>query len=321
MERIFIKDAKNKAESEIFVSGWIHSRRDHGKLIFIDLRDYSGLLQVVFTPNNKELYEKAQKLRSEWVVGVKGRVNERPKGMENSEIETGKIELQANELVIYSESKTPPFAIETDGREINEELRLKYKYLDLRRSRLVKNLSKRHELILFVRNWLSSQGFLEIETPNLTKSTPEGARDYVVPSRLQPGSFYALPQSPQQFKQLLMVAGLERYFQFARCFRDEDTRGDRQPEFTQMDLEMSFVEREDVMELNERLMIELVKKIFPDKKIQKIPFPRISYQEAMKKYKTDRPDLRNDPSTGLGASKEDPELLAFCWVVDFPFFE
>ncbi len=316
----FINNIKDKAGQEVFVAGWVHTRRDHGKLIFIDLRDRTGILQVVFLPTGqaslpgeKEAYEKAQKLRSEWVVGIKGILNQRPKGMENKELETGMVELQAKELVIYSEAKTPPFSVETDGKEIGEELRLKYRYVDLRRQRLARNMEVRHKLILFVRNWLSEQGFLEVETPDLTKSTPEGARDYIVPSRLQPGSFYALPQSPQQFKQLLMVSGIERYFQFARCFRDEDTRGDRQPEFTQMDFEMSFVEQEDVMALNEKLMIELIRKEFPQKKIQIIPFPRISYQEAMKKYGTDRPDIRGE--------KDNPDLLAFCWVIDFPFFE
>ncbi len=320
MQKSFIKEIKDKSGQEVFVAGWVHTRRDHGKLIFIDLRDRTGILQVVFLPSEKDAYEKAQKLRSEWVIGVKGTLNQRPKGMENKDLETGMVELQTEELIVYSEAKTPPFSVETDGKEINEELRMKYRYIDLRRQRMANNLEVRHKLILFVRNWLSERGFLEVETPDLTKSTPEGARDYVVPSRLQPGSFYALPQSPQQFKQLLMVSGIERYFQFARCFRDEDTRGDRQPEFTQMDLEMSFVEREDVMALNEKLMIELIQKEFPNKKIQSVPFPRMSYQEAMKRYGTDRPDLREDPSTALGAGKDDPDLLAFCWVIDFPFF-
>ncbi len=321
MQKLFIKETKDKSGQEVFVAGWVHTRRDHGKLVFIDLRDRTGILQVVFLPSEKDAYEKAQKLRSEWVVGIKGVLNQRPKGMENKDLETGMVELQAKELTVYSEAKTPPFTVETDGKEINEELRLKYRYVDLRRQRLARNLEVRHKLILFVRNWLSERGFLEVETPDLTKSTPEGARDYVVPSRLQPGSFYALPQSPQQFKQLLMVSGIERYFQFARCFRDEDTRGDRQPEFTQMDLEMSFVEREDVMALNEKLMIEMIQKEFPNKKIQSLPFPRMSHQEAMGKYGTDRPDIREHPSAALGTSKDDPDLLAFCWVVDFPFFE
>ena len=216
-------------------------------------------------------------------------------------------------MEVLNKSEPPPFPLDTDGHEIGEESRMKYRYLDLRRHRMAKNLLSRHDIIIFIRNWLSGRGFVEVETPILTKSTPEGARDYVVPSRLYSGSFYALPQSPQQYKQLLMVAGLEKYFQIARCFRDEDTRGDRQPEFTQLDLEMSFVEREDVMELNENLLIDLVKKIYPGKEIQEIPFPRLTYKEVMEKYNTDRPDLRSD--------KNNPNLLAFCWVIDFPFFE
>lgn len=313
MEKIFIKDVAGLAGQSVFVAGWVQVRRDHGKLIFIDLRDRSGILQVVFAPDNKELHAQADRLRSEWVVGIRGLVKERPQGMQNKNIATGTVEMQALELVFAYEAQTPVFAVDTDGKEINEETRLTYRYLDLRRERLQQNIAKRAEAILFVRNWLAKRGFLEIETPILTKSTPEGARDYVVPSRLYPGTFYALPQSPQQYKQLLMVAGFERYFQIARCFRDEDTRGDRQPEFTQMDLEMSFVEQEDVMRLNEELLIELVQILFPEKKIQEIPFPRISYQDAMQTYGTDRPDMRRD--------KNDPDLLAFCWVVDFPFFE
>ena len=238
---------------------------------------------------------------------------ERPKGMENSEIETGKVEVKVREITVLSESDTPPFPLDTSGYEIDEELRLKYRYLDLRRGRLRKNLILRHRVVKFIRDYLSERGFIEIETPILTKSTPEGARDYVVPSRIHRGRFYALPQSPQQYKQLLMVAGLERYFQIPRCFRDEDTRGDRQPEFTQLDLEMSFVEREDVMDLNEKLLISLIEEVYPKKKIQEVPFPRFSYKDVMEKYGTERPDLRKD--------KNDSNLLAFCWVTDFPFFE
>jgi aspartyl-tRNA synthetase len=217
------------------------------------------------------------------------------------------------EMEILNKSEAQPFPLDTDGYEISDEVRMQYRYLDIRRQRLAKNVRMRHEMTMLIRNWLSDNGFYEVETPILTKSTPEGARDYVVPSRLYPGNFYALPQSPQQYKQLLMVGGVEKYFQIARCFRDEDTRGDRQPEFTQLDLEMSFVKREDVMELNEKLLIELVQKLYPDKKIQEIPFPRITYKEAMEKYNSDRPDVRKD--------KDDPNLLAFCWVIDFPFFE
>lgn len=313
MQRTLINETKNLAGKEVNLFGWVNVRRDHGKIIFIDLRDRSGTVQVVFGPWTKDVYESANQLRSEWVVRIKGNVKERPEKMVNPDTETGKIEIEPLELEILNKSEAVPFPIDTDGYDINEEVRMQYRYLDIRRRRLNNNLSNRHQTIRFIRNWLSDLGFIEIETPILTKSTPEGARDYVVPSRLYSGKFYALPQSPQQYKQLLMVGGLEKYFQIARCFRDEDTRGDRQPEFTQLDLEMSFVQREDVMEINEKLLIELVKKLYPGKKIQEIPFPRLSYKEAMEKYNSDRPDLRKD--------KNDPNLLAFCWVVDFPFFE
>ena len=311
--RTMIADTKNLVGKEAELFGWVATRRDHGKIIFIDLRDRSGIVQVVFTPSDKELYATAEKLRSEWVVHISGEVASRPEKMINPELETGLVEIKPVKLEVLNEAQTPPFAVDTDGYEIGEESRMEHRYLDIRRYRLLKNLALRHMSATFIRNWLSAKEFIEVETPVLTKSTPEGARDYVVPSRLYKGKFYALPQSPQQYKQLLMVGGLERYFQIARCFRDEDTRGDRQPEFTQLDLEMSFVKREDVMELNEKLLIDLVKNIFPEKKIQQIPFPRLSYKEAMGKYCTDRPDLRQN--------KDDPNLLAFCWVVDFPFFE
>ena len=221
--------------------------------------------------------------------------------------------MEVKELKVLSEAKTLPFSVSKDGYEISEEKRLKYRYLDLRRSRLKRNMEMRNKVIRFMRDFLGEEGFVEIETPVLTKSTPEGARDFVVPARLQPGKFYALPQSPQQYKQLLQIAGFEKYFQIARCFRDEDPRADRQAEFTQLDFEMSFVETEDILNLTERLFIDLVKKIFPEKKIQKIPFPRIPYSEAMKKYNSDKPDIRRN--------KEDSEELAFCFVVDFPMFE
>lgn len=312
MQRTQILETKNLIGREVVLCGWIHNRRDHGKLIFIDLRDRSGIIQAVFTPNGAG-YDLAGQLRSEWVVRIKGKINPRPEKMFNDEIPTGRIEIEPLELEILNRAETPPFPVDTDGYEIGEESRMSYRYVDLRRQRMAGNLAIRHATALFIRNWLSDKGFLEVETPILTKSTPEGARDYVVPSRLYPGQFYALPQSPQQYKQLLMVAGLERYFQFAKCFRDEDTRGDRQPEFTQLDMEMSFVDREDVMRLNEELLIETVRKLYPQKKIQEIPFPRLTYKEAMEKYKTDRPDIRTN--------KDDTDLLAFCWVIDFPFFE
>lgn len=311
--RILIKDIINKTNESVELMGWVSVRRDHGKLIFIDLRDRSGVCQVVFLPKPEELHQSASRLRPEWVIKLKGKVNARPKGMENNEIETGAVEIQAEELEILSESEALPIAIETDGYEIGEEIRMKYRYLDLRRPRLTRNLKIRSAANKFIRDFLTDKDFIEIETPLLGKSTPEGARDYLVPSRMEKGKFYALAQSPQQYKQLLMAAGLERYFQIVKCFRDEDTRGDRQPEFTQMDLEMSFVNKEEIMELMEELAIALVKKIFPQAEISQIPFPRLSYKEAMKQYKTDRPDLRRDANNR--------QELAFCWVIDFPVFE
>lgn len=313
MERTYIKELSNHVEKEVLLKCWVDIRRDHGKLIFLDLRDMTGKVQAVALPNHGEAHALANTVRTEWVVEVKGKVNKRPERMVKTDVLNGGIEIEILEMTVLNAAATPPIDISTDGKEIGEETRLAYRYLDLRRGRLQKNIRSRHEIIHFIRNWLSHKHFTEIETPILTKSTPEGARDYVVPSRIYPGKFYALPQSPQQYKQLLMVAGFERYFQIARCFRDEDTRGDRQPEFTQLDIEMSFVNREDVMELNERLLIDIVTTLFPEKKIQEIPFPRITYKEAMEKYGTDRPDIRKD--------KNDPNLLAFCWVIDFPFFE
>ena len=312
MERIFINQLKNYLGQEVLLKGWVDTRRDHGKLIFIDLRDKTGVVQVVFLPHSS-VYEQAKELRSEWVVVVQGKVNERPKGMENPKIETGNLEIEATHLTILNKSQTLPIGIDTEGYEIGEEHRLKYRYLDLRRVRLQKNLRKRHEVILFMRNFLTNKGFVEIETPILTKSTPEGARDYVVPSRLYHGKFYALPQSPQQYKQLLMVAGFERYFQIARCFRDEDTRGDRQPEFTQLDLEMSFPTEEEVLNLIEDLYTKIVETLFPEKTITFKPFVRLNYQEVIEKYHNDKPDLRKD--------KNNPNELAFAFVVNFPMFE
>lgn len=298
---------------EVKISGWVAVRRDQGKMIFFDFRDASGIVQGVILPNAKEAHAVGEKLRTEWVVSVQGKVNKRPeKNIQKDKI-NGDIELEILAIEVLNEATTPVFDIGTDGREVGEDSRLEYRYLDLRRERLQRNLRLRHKITKVIRDHLFSKNFIEVETPVLTKSTPEGARDYVVPSRLYTGKFYALPQSPQQYKQLLMVAGLERYFQIARCFRDEDTRGDRQPEFTQLDLEMSFVNREDVMALNEELLIKIVTELCPQMRIQTIPFPRITYKEAMSKYGTDRPDMREN--------KEDPNLLAFCWVIDFPFFE
>jgi len=314
MERIYTTQAIKYIGGRIKLCGWVNSRRDHGKIIFIDLRDKKGTIQIVFSNNLKpELYNLSQKLRPEWVIEVTGEVVKRPKGMENLKIETGTIEIKAETLKVFSEAKTLPFSIENDGYEINEEKRLKYRYLDLRRPRLKRNLEIRQKAIQFIRESLIKEDFIEIETPILTKSTPEGARDFVVPSRLEPGKFYALPQSPQQYKQLLMVAGIEKYFQITRCFRDEDPRADRQAEFTQLDLEMSFVSQNDILEIIEKLYIVLIKNLFPEKKILKIPFPRITYSEAIKKYKIDKPDIR--------INKEDKNELAFAFIVDFPMFE
>lgn len=312
MARTFIKDLKDHKGEEISVSGWIDVRRDQGKLIFLDIRDMSGKVQSVVLPN-AEAMEVAKTLRPEWVVEVKGKVNERPEKNRNPEEANGDIELEVLAIKILNQAETPGFDVRGDGLEIGEEHRLAERYIDLRRPRLQKNIRMRHKVVKLIRDFLDKESFVEIETPLLTKSTPEGARDYIVPARLHPGKFYALPQSPQQYKQLLMVGGIERYFQIARCMRDEDTRGDRQPEFTQLDVEMSFVSQEDVMTLNERLLIEITTKLYPEKKIQSIPFPRISYQEAMEKYGNDRPDIREN--------KEDPNTLAFVWVVNFPFFE
>ena len=313
MTRLWIKDTPQYLNQEVSLSGWVDSRRDHGKIIFIDLRDKTGIVQLVFSPDKKEIYELADKLRSEWVIEIRGKVKARPKGMENPKLATGMIEIEVISLQVLTEAKTPPFDISSDGKEIGEDLRLKYRYLDLRRERMKKNLNHRYQFIKFIRDYLTEKEFIEVETPELTKSTPEGARDYVVPSRLDPGKFYALPQSPQQYKQLLMVAGLERYFQIARCFRDEDTRGDRQPEFTQLDLEMDFPTQEDILALIENLFKNLIEKLYPEKKILEFPFPRLTYQEVIAKYHTDKPDLRKN--------QDNPNELAFSYVVDFPLFE
>ncbi|OHB19324.1 MAG: hypothetical protein A3D40_00210, partial [Parcubacteria group bacterium RIFCSPHIGHO2_02_FULL_40_12] len=312
MKNIWINEIKDKVGKTVELFGWVNVRRDHGKIIFIDLRDRSGICQLVFTPKDDKLYKIAETLRPEWVISVKGEVAERPKGMENPEIETGKVEMKVKEINVLSESETSPFPLDTSGHEIDEELRLKYRYLDLRRKRLKNNLIMRHRLIKFIRDYLNDRDFIEVETPILTKSTPEGARDYVVPSRLYPGKFYALPQSPQQYKQLLMVAGVEKYFQIARALRDEDTRGDRQPEHTQLDIEMSFITPDIIMSLVEDMIVVMMKELYPDRKM-KIPWPKIPFKEAMEKYGSDKPDLRED--------KNDPNEVAFAWIVDFPSFE
>lgn len=282
---------KEHVGQEVTIAGWINRRRDHGGLIFIDLRDREGIVQAVFNPEASAVnHSIANELRNEYVVQVRGRVSLRPQGTENRNLSTGDVELVAEDVEILNRAKTPPFYINEEV-EIEEPLRLKYRYLDLRRERMQRNIILRHRVVKFIRDFLDAKGFIEIETPVLIKSTPEGARDYLVPSRIHAGKFYALPQSPQQLKQLLMVAGYDRYFQIARCFRDEDPRADRQPEFTQLDLEMSFVDEDDVLNLMEELFTSLVETIMPQMRVAK-PFPRLSYAEVMERYGNDKPDLR-----------------------------
>lgn len=282
---------ENHAGQKVTLAGWVHRRRDHGGKVFIDLRDREGIVQVVFNPQvSQKAYGVAGSLRNEYVIQVSGEVVPRPKGTENSKLATGDIEVIAEEAVILNPSKTPPFYINED-EEVEESLCLKDRYLYLRRQRMKDNLLLRHRAIKFIRDFLDAKGFVEIETPILIKSTPEGARDYLVPSRINPGKFYALPQSPQQLKQILMVAGFDKYFQIARCFRDEDLRADRQPEFTQLDMEMSFIEVKDILQLMEELFTLLMKTVKPDMRLLE-PFPHLSYKEAMEKYGTDKPDIR-----------------------------
>jgi len=282
---------KEHTGHKVVVAGWVHRRRDHGGMIFIDLRDSSGIIQVVFNSQTSwEAFQVAGSLRNEYVVQVVGEVAIRPEGTQNIKLATGEIEVVAREVVVLNPSETPPFYVNED-EEVDESLCLENRYLYLRRPRVRDNIVLRYKVIKFMRDFLDGKGFVEIETPILIKSTPEGARDYLVPSRLNPGKFYALPQSPQQLKQILMVAGFEKYFQIARCFRDEDLRADRQPEFTQLDLEMSFVEEEDILQLTEELLASLVEATKPDMEVLK-PFPRLTYKEAMEKYGTDKPDIR-----------------------------
>ena len=279
------------AGEQVTLAGWIGRRRDHGGIIFLDLRDRSGSVQLIFNPEIAESASRiAEDVRGEWVVQVKGTVSQRPEGSENPAMETGGIEIVASDITVLNRSLTPPFYIDEDA-EADESLRLRYRYLDLRRPPMLRNLTLRHDVIRYIREFLSARDFLEVETPILIKSTPEGARDFLVPSRMQPGNFYALPQSPQQMKQLLMVSGIERYFQIARCFRDEDLRADRQLEFTQLDLEMSFVGEDDILDLTEELYSGMIGSVAPGKRIRK-PFPRISHAEALERYASDKPDLR-----------------------------
>lgn len=304
MNRTLAIDCNKKIGQKVVLYGWVNTVRDHGKVSFYDLRDASALIQTVAKKNYQ--------VGEQDVVKIEGLVKDRPQNLVNVNIPTGKIEIEIESLEIISKSQTSPFPIATDGLDIEESLRLKYRYLDLRRQRLKTNLTLRHQMISYMRQFLTKRGFIEIETPILTKATPEGARDFLVPSRLQPGKFYALPQSPQQYKQLLMVAGFEKYFQIARCFRDEDSRADRAyGEFSQLDIEMSFVKQEDILSLTEELFREITEKVF-SKKVYKFPFPRISHDEAIKKFNSDKFDLRE---------KKNPDILAFAFVVDFPLFE
>ncbi len=277
----------------VTLAGWVHRRRDHGGVIFFDLRDRYGIVQITINPNlSKEALKVISEVRFEWVLQIKGIVQKRPAGMENPKMETGEIEVIASEVNVLNPARTMPFMVSGEEQEADENTRLKYRYLDLRRERMTRNMILRHRVVKFMRDYLDKFGFLEIETPILFKATPEGARDYLVPSRVYPGQFYALPQSPQQLKQLLMVAGLDRYFQIARCFRDEDLRGDRQPEFTQLDIEMSFVHRDDVLALVEGLYTAMLPAVAPHKKLLSSPWPKLSHHDALNLYGTDKPDLR-----------------------------
>lgn len=313
LARTYARDTVNKIGKEVALFGWVNSYRDHGKLIFFDLRDVSGLVQVVINPQvSSSAHRESLKLSPEDVISVGGVVKKRLEKNVNPDLSTGQVEVEAKKVEFINQSKTPPFDLSSDGREIEEALRLKYRYLDLRRPRMVRNLKLRHKVVNYMRKFLDKRGFVEIETPILTKATPEGARDFLVPSRLQPGKFYALPQSPQQYKQLLMVSGFEKYYQIARCFRDEDPRADRSyGEFTQLDLEMSFVTQDEILGLVEELLVEITERVV-GKKIYKKPFPRFSYKEVLSKYGDDKFDIRE---------KKDPACLGFAWVVDFPLFE
>lgn len=312
MKRTLVKDLHAEIGNEVVIKGWVDVRRDHGKLTFIDLRDRSGKVQMVALPNHEEAHAIAGTLRSEWVIEVTGTVNKRPEKMVNKDLPAGDIEIEVLNIEVIAQAETPPFDLTVDTELIDEQVRLKYRYLDLRTERLQKNIKLRSEFVRRTREFLFKEDFTEIETPLLTESTPEGSRDFVVPSRIHPGKFYALPQSPQQYKQLLMVAGFERYFQTARAIRDEDLRADRGFEHTQIDIEMSYVTREDVMNMVETMMTTVAEDM--GYVIKEKPFPRISYKDAMAKYGADKFDLRTDAEKQAG-------VLAYAWVIDFPFFE
>jgi len=307
-----IRDSIKHTNKSVELIGWVHTIRSHGKIIFIDLRDITGIIQIVVYKAN--LLEIAKNIKEEYLIKVNGTLKKRPEKLINPNILTGNIELEPTKLEVISKLTSDlPFQVSEDTSNVDESLRLEYRYLDLRTERMRNNIIMRANITKYFRDFLSDQNFIEIETPTLTKGTPEGSREYIVPSRIYPGKFFVLPQSPQQYKQMLMISGFEKYFQIARCYRDENQRGDRQPEFTQLDMEMSFVTKEEIMQLVEDMMKKLVSKLYPEKKATFKEFKRMSYAEALGKYGTDKPDLRKD--------KSDDEELAFCWVVDFPLFE
>jgi len=315
MHKNYNIEAINLVGKQVLLKGWIHARRNMGKIIFIDLRDSTGLIQIVLVANELDDYSKKimDSLRTEFCVSIKGAVQKRDEKQINPNLETGAVEVLAKNIEILSEAKTPPFEVDKDTIRISEEARLEYRYLDLRSERMAENIRMRSKVMNFVRNYLTSKKFTEIQTPILSKSTPEGARDYLVPSRVHKGKFFALPQAPQQYKQLLMAAGFEKYFQIAPCFRDEDARADRSPgEFYQIDIEMSFCRQGDILNLVEEMFVNMIKKLYPGKQITTNPWPRLKYEDAIKKYGTDKPDLRKN--------KEDINELAFAWIVDFPLF-
>ena len=311
-----LETVQKEAGESVLLQGWVHRVRRVGeKLVFATLRDRSEIVQLVFyKPDLDEATATlVDEIRPEWVIQVEGVVQKREGKQANEEMATGTVEIGVQKVAVLNEAETTPFEIDQDTLPVNEELRLKYRYLDLRTARMQRNMRERDRIITFLREYMHKNDFVEIETPMLMKGTPEGSREYLVPSRVHAGEFFALPQSPQQYKQLCMVAGFERYFQMARCMRDEDLRGDRQPEFTQFDYEMSFVTQEEVLSYTEEMFVEMVQKLYPEKKISKKPFLRMTYAECMEKYGTDKPDLREN--------KEDPNELAFVWILDFPMFE
>lgn len=312
MERTYIRDVQNHIGKIVCIRGWISVRRDQGKMVFFDVRDMTGTVQTVVLTKSPAL-ETAKNVNREFTVSLEGTVRKRPDKNVNPEVQNGDIEVSVESIEILGSSDALPFEIMEDTLHVHEEARLHYRYLDLRSRRMQRTIRMRDTIISFFRDYMHRHEFVEIETPIMMKGTPEGSREYIVPSRLEPGKFYVLPQSPQQFKQLLMVAGFEKYYQIARCMRDEDTRGDRQPEFTQLDYEMSFVTKDEVLRFTEAMFCELIRNVYPEKKITAIPFPRMTYAQSMKEFGTDKPDLRKD--------KNDPQELAFAWIDDFPMFE